>query len=150
MMSRPSSRTQRRYGVSFSVANFLASSCETTASLAMSGSLRDWSVDGDAEALARRRRVGYGDALLRLDAQVHGGADGRAQRRVRAREQQAVADLDLEIEVVAEEHHSVDRAAPRVVAVGALGRVLEQLHVLGAHRHDHRVVAAQAAVALRL
>src|SRR6516162_8241092 len=35
MMSRPSLRTQRRYGVSFSAANFLASSSETMASLAM-------------------------------------------------------------------------------------------------------------------
>src|SRR5256886_8999655 len=35
MMSRPSLRTQRAYGVSFSVANFLANSSGTMASLAM-------------------------------------------------------------------------------------------------------------------
>src|SRR5215813_13202112 len=35
MMSSPSPRTKRRYGVSFSVANFAASSFETIASLAM-------------------------------------------------------------------------------------------------------------------
>src|SRR5712692_10755619 len=36
MMSRPSLRTQRAYGESFSVANFFANSSDTIASLAMS------------------------------------------------------------------------------------------------------------------
>src|SRR5437879_12971145 len=39
MMSRPSLRTQRAYGVSFSVANFFANSSGTIASLAMEGGL---------------------------------------------------------------------------------------------------------------
>src|ERR1043166_7370556 len=120
MMSRPSPRTQRRYGVSFSVANFCASSCETTASFIMPGSQLIRRRPDARARTGRRRGVGNGETLLRLDAHVDRRADRRAQRRMRAREQQALADLDLVIEIIAEEHLGVHRAAAQVVAVAAL------------------------------
>src|SRR5690348_5552189 len=101
MMSRPSPRTQRTYGVSFSVANFCASSCETTASLIIPGSLRLIFRETDRGG---GRAVGNGDALIGLDADVNRGARRGAQRRMRAREQQALAHLDLEVEIIAEDH----------------------------------------------
>src|SRR6185436_11643458 len=65
MMSSPSDRTQRVYGVSFSAANFWARSSETTASLAMCP-CRALLVDGGALAL----QVRVDDLRVQLHARV--------------------------------------------------------------------------------
>src|SRR5258707_9931547 len=58
MISRPSPRTQRVYGVSFSVANFFANSSETIAFLAMSGGLPDLSLEVFLDELGREHDLG--------------------------------------------------------------------------------------------
>src|SRR6267154_79044 len=58
MISRPSPRTQRVYGVSFSVANFFANSSETIAFLAMSGGLPDLSFDVFLDQLGSEQHLG--------------------------------------------------------------------------------------------
>src|SRR5258705_13612651 len=82
----------------------------------------------------------YHDALLRLHPGPDRLADRRAQRRMHARLQHALADLDLELEVVAEEHLRMDGAAQHI---DPLGLLLRELQVLEADREHDAVADAQ-------
>src|SRR5262245_48811352 len=144
MLSRPSPRTQRRYGVSFSVANFFASSSETMASLAMGS---PWM---EANSELSRPVPRYGNTLVGLHAQIDGVAGRGAQRRVRLGREHDVADLDVKIKIVAEEILGVDGALQDVVAGSGRGRNLRQLHVLRPHRDDHAGVLADPFAGMRL
>src|SRR5262245_46325367 len=149
MMSSPSPRTQRRYGVSFSVETFFASSSETMASLAMPCSCCQGSVVSCRSPIANFRPWN-GHALVRLHAQINRISGRRAQRRMRLCQQHNIADLDVKIQIVAEEVLGVDGALADVVAVGGARRSLRQFHVLGPHRYDHRGVLAHAFARMRL
>src|SRR5262249_2858821 len=83
MISSPSSRTQRRYGVSFSVANFLARSSETVGLWAIRSSLRPHFgatlVSGACASTAGRPRIRsepYAFRHVRTGAARHGGLEG--------------------------------------------------------------------------
>src|SRR5207302_4699437 len=82
-----------------------------------------------------------GDAFLRVELDVDGIPDGRAQRRMLARKQRAAAELHLEIDDLAEEDLLVDRALPDVARLSGL-RLLQR-HVLGPHRHEHLVLRGE-------
>src|SRR6267142_6244756 len=70
-------------------------------------------------------------AFLRMELDENRVAHGSAQRRMAAREQNALAELHLEIVVLAEEHLLVD---PRLPHVRAFGPSFGEIHVLGPHR----------------
>src|SRR5215831_4759699 len=149
MMSSPSPRTQRRYGVSFSVENFFASSSETMASLAMPCSCCQGSALSCRSPMADFRPWDS-HAFVRLHAQIDRISGRRAQRRMRLCQQHNIADLDMKIQIVAEEILGVDGALADVVAVGGGGRSFRQFHVLGPHRYDDGGVLAHALARMRL
>src|SRR5262245_63780222 len=91
----------------------------------------------EADSELSRPLPRYGNTLVGLHAQIDGIAGRRAQRGMGLRREHDVADLDVEIEIVAEEILGVDGALQDVVAGGSRGRSLRQLHVLRAHRDDH-------------
>src|SRR5262245_44643551 len=148
MMSRPSLRTQRRYGVSFSVENFFASSSETMASFAMPISPRLVLIGG---TLISSRHIGRdSNAFVHFHAQIDLMAGRRAQRRMSLRLQHDIADLDLEIHVVAEEIPGLDRALANVVTFGGRRSRLRQFHILRPHRDDDRGILADCSARPRL
>src|SRR5262245_31628522 len=96
MMSRPSSRTQRTYGESFSVANFFAKSSETIASLATCilhravFDLMVLPISGVSSLVRRRRLLLFGrhppihaDGIRpdQEDARVYGGQQATERQR---------------------------------------------------------------------
>src|SRR5215510_1456726 len=140
MMSRPSLRTQRRYGVSFSVENFFASSSETMASFAMPISPRLVLIGG---TLILCRHIGRDrNAFVHFHAQINLMAGRRAQRRMSLRLQHDIADLYLEIHVVAEEIPGLNRAFPDVVSVGGRWSRFRLFHSYRHHRDDNRGILA--------
>src|SRR5579862_3826130 len=81
-----------------------------------------------------------GHAFVGIEAHEDRLADRRAQRRVPAREERALAQLHLEIDALAEEDLLVHLA---LAHVGALGPGLGQVHVLRTHREEHLLVGAE-------
>src|ERR1700704_426637 len=69
-----------------------------------------------------------GHAFLRMEFHIEGVPDGRAHRGMAAREQDAAAELDLEIDEFAEKYFLVDPGLPDVVSRRAR---FGELHVLG-------------------
>src|SRR2546430_6975802 len=84
-----------------------------------------------------------GHALFGMEFHVESVPDGRAQRRMASREQDAAAELPLEVDELPEEHLLIDARLRDVVSFGPR---LGELHVLGAHREDDAVAAAQIVV----
>src|SRR3979409_1510294 len=81
-----------------------------------------------------------GHALFRMEFHVNGVSDGRSQRRMGSREQDAAAELHLEVGELAEKHFLVDARVPDVVSRRTR---LGELDVLGTHRENDAVAAAQ-------
>src|SRR2546428_11704709 len=69
-----------------------------------------------------------GHALFRMEFHVEGVSDGRSHRGMASREQDAAAELDLEVDEFAEEYFLIDARLPDVVSFGTR---LGELHVLG-------------------
>src|SRR5258706_170387 len=84
-----------------------------------------------------------GHAFFGMEFHVNSVADGRAQRRMAAREQDAAAELHLEVEELAQKHLLIDPGLPHVAPFGPR---LGELHVLGANRKNDGVVAEQIVV----
>src|SRR5262245_25418583 len=80
------------------------------------------------------------DALLRIELHVDRVADRRPKGRVAARKEEAVAQLDLEVDELAQEHLLIDRRLPDVAA---LRPRLGEGDVLGPDRKNHPVAFAQ-------
>src|SRR6267378_2176776 len=80
-----------------------------------------------------------GHALFRMEFHVEGVSDGRSHRGMASREQDAAAELDLEVDEFAEEYFLVDARLPDVVS---LRPRLGELHILGTHRKHDAVIAA--------
>src|SRR5437867_1838471 len=78
-----------------------------------------------------------------MELDIESVPDGRAQRRMGSREQDAAAELHLEVDEFAQEHLLIDARLPDVVS---LRPRLGELHVLGTHREDDAVGAAQIVV----
>src|SRR5258708_13251123 len=75
-----------------------------------------------------------GHALFWMEFHVEGVSDGRSHRGMASREQDAAAELDLEVDEFAEEYFLVDARLPDVVSSRPRPG---ELHVLGTHRtHD--------------
>src|SRR5262245_24768798 len=126
MISRPSPRTQRVYGVSFSVANFLANSSETTAFLAIPCSSR-------FSTGAARGQVPQRDALLGTHANVDFLTDRRPEGGVGAGEQYSLTQPDLKIDMLAEKDVGVDDRQAQIARFVS-GRLLVELDVFRPHR----------------
>src|SRR6266705_4792729 len=84
-----------------------------------------------------------GHAFLGMEFHVDGVSDGRAQRRMGSREQDAAAELYLEVDELAEKYFLVDARVPDVVSRRTH---LGELHVIGTHRENDAVAAAQIVV----
>src|SRR5213592_905875 len=84
-----------------------------------------------------------GHAFFRMEFHVNGVSDRGSERRMGSREQDAAAELHLEVEKLAEKYFLVDARLPDVVP---LRPRLGELHVLGTHRKHDAVVAAQIVV----
>src|SRR6266702_5650016 len=59
-----------------------------------------------------------GHALFGVEFHVEGVPDGRSQRRMASREQDAAAELHLEVDEFAEKHFLIDARFPDVVSLG--------------------------------
>src|SRR6266705_1788836 len=81
-----------------------------------------------------------GHAFFRVEFHVDGVSYGGSERRMASREQDAAAELHLEVDVLAEKHFLVDPSFPDVVS---LGPRFGEVNVFRAHRQHHAVIAAQ-------
>src|SRR5215470_6644593 len=69
---------------------------------------------------------------------------------MRLRQQDNIADLDVKIQVIAQEILGLDRALADVVAIASYWLRFRQLHVLRSHRYDHPRVLVDALARMRL